>query len=92
MLKVSWREDAINEVAHIVEYTKAEWGHSQSKKLVEVFEQAQNVIATSPKLGKRVRRKNVYVYILPKVPFVFLYEFNGEEIFINQVIHTSKSR
>jgi plasmid stabilization system protein ParE len=92
MLKVTWREDALDEVAHIIRYTKADWGNSQSKKLVEVFERAQNVIASSPKFGKRVRRKNVYVYILSKVPFVFLYEFEDEEIFINQVIHTSKRR
>jgi plasmid stabilization system protein ParE len=92
MLKVTWREDALDEVSHIIRYTKAEWGHSQSKKLVELFEQAQNIIASSPKLGKQVRRKNVHVYILTKVPFVFLYEFNEEEIFINQVIHTSKRR
>jgi len=92
MYKVTWRKPAHNELLHIIDYTKTEWGREQAGKLVDIFEQAIFALARSPKLGRKVRRKNVYVRVLSKVPFVILYEFDEEEVFINQVIHMSRRR
>lgn len=92
MYKATWRNPALDDLAHIVDYTEIEWGEAQAAKLIATFEQATRVLSESPELGRNVRRKNVYVFVLSKVPFVILYDFNGQEVFINQVIHTSKRR
>ena len=92
MHKVIWRKSAEDDVAQITHYTNIERGHVQAGKLIEICEQATNFLAESPKMGRQVRRNNVYVFTLTKVPFVILYEINGSDIFINQVIHMRKRR
>ncbi len=92
MYKATWRNPALDDLSRIVGYTKTEWGQAQAIKLIAIFEQATEALSESPKIGRKVRRKNVYVFVLSKVPFVILYDFDGQEIFVNQVIHTSKRR
>ena len=92
MYTVTWRKPALDEFARIVDYTKIEWGQIQADKLVLLFEQATDSLVSSPKIGRRIRRKNAYVLVLSKIPFVMLYELLEEEIFINQIIHMSKRR
>lgn len=93
MYKVTWLKPALDELVHIIEYTKTEWGREQAVKLVNIFEKVNSSLAESPKMGRRVRRENVYVWFVPKLPFVILYEFDDkEEVFVNQVIHTSRRR
>ena len=92
MHNVIWRKSAEDDVAQITYYTNIEWGHIQAEKLIEIFEQTTISLTESPKIGRRVRRKNVYVFTLSKVPFVILYEISGTDIFINQVIHMRKRR
>ncbi len=93
MYKVTWRKPALDDLSNIIEYTKTEWGSEQAGKLVDIFERVNSLLAESPKMGRRVRRENVYAWFLSKLPFVILYEFDDkEEVFVNQVIHTSRRR
>ena len=92
MYKVTWRKPALDDVAKIVTYTKIEWGIAQADKIVDIFEQTTRFLSESPKIGKRVRRKNVYALVLSKVPFVVVYEMKGQDVIVNKVIHMSKRR
>jgi plasmid stabilization system protein ParE len=92
MYKATWRKPALDDLARIVDYTKTEWGQTQATKLIATFEQATEALSESPKIGRKARRKNVYVFVLSRVPFVILYDFDGQYIFVNQVIHTSRRR
>ena len=92
MYKVTWRKLALDDVANIVIYTKKEWGITQADRVIEVFEQTTQFLSESPLLGKRVRRKNMFVLALSKVPFVVIYEMRERDVFVNKVIHMSKRR
>ena len=92
MYKVIWLKSALADAESLVTYTKSEWGQVQAEKLIDVLEQTTVFLSNSPKLSRRVRRKNTYVLVLPKVPFVIVYHMSEEKVYVNQVIHTSRRR
>ena len=92
MYKVIWRKSALHDAGSIVVYTKIEWGQIQAEMIVDIFEQTTVFLSESPKLGRRVRRKNTYTLVLSKVPFVIVYQVSGESVYVIQVIHTSRRR
>jgi plasmid stabilization system protein ParE len=92
MYKVTWRKSALVDGGSIVTYTKTKWGQIQAGKVVDLLEQTTEFLSESPKMGRRVHRKNTFALVLPKVPFVIVYQISGENVYVNQVIHTSRRR
>ncbi len=92
MYIVKWSKPALDDAGYIVEYTKGKWGQIQAENVIAVLEQASLFISESPKMGRRVRRKNTFALVLSKLPFVIVYQISGENVFIKQIIHTSRRR
>ncbi len=92
MYKVKWHKSALDDVASVVTYTKNEWGKVQAGKVVGMLEQATVFLSESPRMGRRIRYKNTYALVLPKVPFVIIYQMSGVNVHIHQIIHTSRRR
>jgi plasmid stabilization system protein ParE len=92
MHKVTWRNPALSDLGQIINYTNREWGYAQAGKIIDLFEQTTRFLAGTPLVGRKARRKNVYILTLSKVPYVLVYEIIQDEIFVTQVIHMSKRR
>jgi plasmid stabilization system protein ParE len=92
MYTVRWRKSALDDATAIVTYTKNEWGVVQAEKLVAMFEQTTVFLSGSPKVGRPVRYKNTFALVMSKVPFVIVYQISGDNVYVHQVIHTSRRR
>lgn len=90
MNSVTLRNRARTDLVQIIEYTKKEWGKKQADELVAAFEIAFSSLVDSPLMGRKVVRRNNRALIVSKLPFMILYQVQGKEIMIRQIIHTSR--
>lgn len=73
-------------------YTEEMWGIEQRIKMALQLKAMSQFLELYPDCGHSSVRKGVFVAVVPKLPFVFLYNVTKSKIKILQILHTKQNR
>jgi plasmid stabilization system protein ParE len=89
-IKLSVRAE--KDVEAIFSYTETIWGIERRKQTANQINQILDFLVLNPKSGRETLRLNIFVLVIPKLPYVLLYRKTKTTITILQLIHTKRSR
>lgn len=88
MLKLTLRQEAINDLTDIWTYTAENWSESQADKYYESIKLACREISNNPKLGKEYReiRRELFGHKINK-HIIFYHIIEDKEIEVHRILH-----
>lgn len=79
----------LEKVSH---YTEEMWGVEQRIKTALQLKATLQFLEEYPYCGQPTERLNVFVVVVPKLPFVFLYKLMESKILVLQIVHSKQKR
>jgi len=89
-VKLSTR--ALRDLEKISLYTEEMWGDEQRIKTALQLKATVQFLEVYPDCGQSTDKSGVYVLIVPKLPFVYLYRIMSSKILILQILHSKQNR
>ena len=83
---------AERDLEKISRYTEEMWGIEQRIKTALQLKTTLQFLEVYPDCGQPTDRLNVFVVVVPKLPFIFLYKILKSEILVLQILHSKQNR
>ncbi len=87
MRAVRFNQTAVRDLQKIARYSEGEWGSVQKERTLDRIARACEMLIAFPHLGIESRVKGVYQRVVPKLPFILLYQITETDILIVQILH-----
>ena len=88
MLKLTLRQEAIDDLSEIWSYTKAKWSESQAEKYYYSIKNSCKLIAENPNIGKKYIEISHHLFGVKSGKHIIFYSILGElEIEIIRILH-----
>jgi toxin ParE1/3/4 len=88
MAKVTLRQEAIDDLTDIWEYTKTEWSENQAEKYYQSIKYSCNDIAENPTIGKTYSEISKQLFGLKSGKHIIFYRILSEfEIEVIRILH-----
>jgi toxin ParE1/3/4 len=84
---VRWTEPAVNDFAHICDYTEERFGPGQARRTALAIYESIESLRAFPHKGRPGRSPNTRELDIPKLPFVAVYRVRDGIIEIDRVLH-----
>ena len=91
-MEVKLSARAESDLEKIAIYTEERWGVEQRIKTALQLRAVSQFLELYPYCGQSTDRLDVYIVIVPKLPFVLLYKITKSKIFILQILHSKQNR
>ena len=73
-------------------YTEEMWGVEHRIKTALQLRAMSQFLELYPSCGQPTARANVFVVVVPKLPFLFLYKITKSKILVLQMLHSKQNR
>ena len=88
MAKVILRQEAINDLTDIWNYTFVEWSENQAEKYYEIIKFACREIGINPNIGKNYTEISTYLYGLKAGKhIIFYHQISENEVEVIRILH-----
>jgi len=88
MLKLILRQEAIDDLSDIWNYTKTEWSESQAEKYYQSIKTSCKLIADNPNVGKNYKEISRHLFGFKSGKHIIFYSVISEtEIEIIRILH-----
>ena len=88
MAKITLRQEAINDLTDIWEYTLIEWSENQAEKYYETIKKSCKEIAKNPSIGKKYIEISKYLLGLQSGKHIIFYHLiSADEIEVIRILH-----
>ena len=88
MLKLTLRQEAIDDLTDIWNYTKTEWSENQAEKYYQTIKSSCKLIAENPNIGKNYKEISRHLFGLKSEKHIIFYSIISDfEIEVIRILH-----
>lgn len=88
MLKLTLRQEAIDDLNDIWNYSKNQWSENQAEKYYQTIKSTCRIIAENPNIGKNYNEISKHLFGLKTGKHIIFYSIVGEvEIEVIRILH-----
>jgi len=85
-MRIRWTEEAAADLEHITDYL-FENAPGRAAELVREIYNAPSALLTFPYRGRPGKKEGTREFVLPRLPYIVVYQITGEVIHIARILH-----
>jgi addiction module RelE/StbE family toxin len=85
-MRLRWTEEAAADLEHITDYL-FENAPGRAAELVREIYNAPSALLTFPYRGRPGKKEGTREFVLPRLPYILVYQITGEVIYIARILH-----
>jgi toxin ParE1/3/4 len=85
-MRLRWTEEAAADLEHITDYL-FENAPRRAAELVREIYNAPSALLTFPYRGRPGKKEGTREFVLPRLPYILVYQITGEVIYIARILH-----
>lgn len=85
-MRLRWTEEAAADLEHITDYL-FENAPGRAAELVREIYNAPSALLTFPYRGRPGKKEGTREFVLPRLPYIVVYQITGEVIRIARILH-----
>ena len=85
-MRIRWTEEAAADLEHITDYL-FENAPGRAAELVREIYNAPSALLTFPYPGRPGKKEGTREFVLPRLPYIVVYQITGEVIHIARILH-----
>ena len=85
-MRLRWTEEAAADLEHITDYL-FENAPGRAAELVREIYNAPSALLTFPYGGRPGKKEGTREFVLPRLPYIVVYQITGEVIHIARILH-----
>jgi toxin ParE1/3/4 len=85
-MRLRWTEEAAADLEHITDYL-FENAPGRASELVREIYNGPSALLTFPYRGRPGKKEGTREFVLPRLPYILVYQITGEVIHIARILH-----
>lgn len=86
-MRIEWSAAAVADLQTITEWIEQDRGHETANRVARAIYKAVQSLRTMPSRGRYGRLENTRELILPRLPYLIVYQIAEERLIVLNVLH-----
>ncbi len=89
-MRIEWSSPATADLKNIAEWIEQDRGVDTANRITRVIHEAVQSLRTMPYRGRYGRLENTRELVVPRLPYVVIYQISEERLVILNVLHAAQ--